>query len=145
MATNDNVLIHVAGLNKHYNRGTIKALDGVDIDIHRGEVVVVIGPSGSGKSTFLRSLNLMEEPTGGEIIFNGVDITKKKIPNAEGKMVKKVVITTTEAKYTYESNVNGSAVSPVDTTITWEGDTDSFEAIMEAGQVRIKNLTIVAE
>ena len=88
MATNDNVLIHVAGLNKHYNRGTIKALDGVDIDIHRGEVVVVIGPSGSGKSTFLRSLNLMEEPTGGEIIFNGVDITKKKIPNAEGKMVK---------------------------------------------------------
>ena len=88
MATNDNVLIHVAGLNKHYNRGAIKALDGVDIDIHRGEVVVVIGPSGSGKSTFLRSLNLMEEPTGGEIIFNGVDITKKKIPNAEGKMVK---------------------------------------------------------
>ena len=65
--------------------------------------------------------------------------------SAEGKMVKKVVITTTEAKYTYEINVNGSAVSPVDTTITWEGDTDSFEAIMEAGQVRIKNLTIVAE
>ena len=50
--------------------------------------MVVIGPSGSGKSTFLRSLNLMEEPTGGEIIFNGVDITKKKIPNEKGKMVK---------------------------------------------------------
>ena len=50
--------------------------------------MVVIGPSGSGKSTFLRSLNLMEEPTGGEIIFNNVDITKKKIRNAEGKMVK---------------------------------------------------------
>ena len=88
MATSDNVLIQVSGLKKHYNKGAIKALDGVDIDIHRGEVVVVIGPSGSGKSTFLRSLNLMEEPTGGEIIFNGVDITKKKIPNAEGKMVK---------------------------------------------------------
>ena len=50
--------------------------------------MVVIGPSGSGKSTFLRSLNLLEEPTGGSIIFNGVDITKKKIKNAEGKTVK---------------------------------------------------------
>ena len=50
--------------------------------------MVVIGPSGSGKSTFLRSLNLMEEPTGGEILFNGVDITKKKIRNEAGKMVK---------------------------------------------------------
>ena len=88
MATSGNVLIQVSGLKKHYNKGAIKALDGVDINIHRGEVVVVIGPSGSGKSTFLRSLNLMEEPTGGEIIFNGVDITKKKIRNGEGKMVK---------------------------------------------------------
>ena len=88
MATNDNVIIRVAGLKKHYNKGAIRALDGVDIDICKGDVVAVIGPSGSGKSTFLRSLNLMEEPTGGEIIFNGVDITKKKIPNAEGKMVK---------------------------------------------------------
>ena len=88
MATNDNILIQVSGLKKHYNKGTIKALDGVNIDIHRGEVVVVIGPSGSGKSTFLRSLNLMEEPTGGAIIFNGVDITKKKIRNEQGKMVK---------------------------------------------------------
>ena len=88
MATNDNILIQVSGLKKHYNKGAIKALDGVNIDIHRGEVVVVIGPSGSGKSTFLRSLNLMEEPTGGAIIFNGVDITKKKIRNEQGKMVK---------------------------------------------------------
>ena len=88
MATNDNVLIRVNGLKKHYNKGAIKALDGVSADIQKGEVVVIIGPSGSGKSTFLRSLNLMEEPTGGEIIFNGVDITKKKIPNEKGKMVK---------------------------------------------------------
>ena len=88
MATNDNILIQVSGLKKHYNKGAIKALDGVNIDIRRGEVVVVIGPSGSGKSTFLRSLNLMEEPTGGAIIFNGVDITKKKIRNEHGKMVK---------------------------------------------------------
>ena len=88
MATNDNVLIRVNGLKKHYNKGEIKALDGVDAEIRKGEVLVVIGPSGSGKSTFLRSLNLMEEPTGGEIIFNGVDITKKKIPNEKGKMVK---------------------------------------------------------
>ena len=88
MATSDNVLIQVNGLKKHYNKGAIKALDGVTAEIRKGEVVVVIGPSGSGKSTFLRSLNLLEEPTGGEIVFHGVDITKKKIPNEKGKMVK---------------------------------------------------------
>ena len=88
MAANVNSLIQVTGLKKHYNKGTIKALDGVSVDINRGDVMVVIGPSGSGKSTFLRSLNLMEEPTGGSIIFDGVDITKKKVPNAQGKMVK---------------------------------------------------------
>ena len=68
--------------------GTIKALDGVTTDIYRGDVMVVIGPSGSGKSTFLRSLNLLEEPTGGAIIFDGVDITKKKYKDAGGKTVK---------------------------------------------------------
>ena len=88
MAVSDNVLIQVTGLKKHYNKGAIKALDGITVDINRGDVMVVIGPSGSGKSTFLRSLNLMEEPTAGSIVFDGVDITKKKIPNAEGKMVK---------------------------------------------------------
>ena len=88
MAARDEVLISVRDLKKHYNRGAIKALDGVSVDINRGDVMVVIGPSGSGKSTFLRSLNLMEEPTGGSILFDGVDITKKKSRNAEGKMVK---------------------------------------------------------
>ena len=78
MATSDNVLIQVSGLKKHYNKGAIKALDGVDIDIHRGEVVVVIGPSGSGKSTFLRCLNMLETPTGGSIIFDGAELTDKK-------------------------------------------------------------------
>ena len=87
MATGDK-LIQVRDLKKYYNRGSIKALDGITVDIDRGDVMVVIGPSGSGKSTFLRSLNLLEEPTGGSIIFNGVDITKKKIKNAEGKTVK---------------------------------------------------------
>ena len=87
MATDDK-LIRVRDLKKYYNHGTIKALDGVTVDIDRGDVMVVIGPSGSGKSTFLRSLNLLEEPTGGEIIFDGVDITKKKIRNADGKWVK---------------------------------------------------------
>ena len=87
MATGDK-LIQAKDLKKYYNRGAIKALDGVTVDIDRGDVMVVIGPSGSGKSTFLRSLNLLEEPTGGSIIFNGVDITKKKIKNAEGKTVK---------------------------------------------------------
>ena len=81
-------LIQVKDLKKHYNKGAIKALDGVTVDINRGDVMVVIGPSGSGKSTFLRSLNLLEEPTGGEIIFDGVDITKKKTRNADGKMVR---------------------------------------------------------
>lgn len=81
-------LIQVTDLKKHYNRGAIKALDGVTVNIDRGDVMAVIGPSGSGKSTFLRSLNLLEEPTGGSIVFDGVDITKKKTRNAEGKMVK---------------------------------------------------------
>ena len=84
MATNDK-LIQVTDLKKYYNKGAIKALDGITADFYRGDVAVVIGPSGSGKSTFLRSLNLMEEPTGGSIIFDGVDITKKKVKNAEGK------------------------------------------------------------
>lgn len=87
MATNDN-LIQVTDLKKHYNNGAIKALDGVTVDIHQGDVIAVIGPSGSGKSTFLRSLNLLEEPTGGSIVFKGIDITKKKYRNEEGKMVK---------------------------------------------------------
>ena len=74
----DNV-ISVKGLKKHYLDGSIKALDGIDMDIKKGEVVVVIGPSGSGKSTFLRSLNLTEAPSSGEIYFNGVDINGKKV------------------------------------------------------------------
>ena len=87
MVTRDS-LIQVNDLKKHYNHGAIKALDGVTVDINEGDVMVVIGPSGSGKSTFLRSLNLLEVPTSGSIVFDGVDITKKKVQNAEGKMVK---------------------------------------------------------
>ena len=87
MATGDK-LIQVTDLKKYYNKGAIKALDGVTVNIDRGDVMVVIGPSGSGKSTFLRSLNLLEEPTGGSIVFDGVDITKKKMRTPEGKLVK---------------------------------------------------------
>ena len=72
-------LIQVRNLKKHYNKGKIKALDGIDIDIYKGDVMVVIGPSGSGKSTFLRSLNLLEEPTEGDIFFEGINIAKEKI------------------------------------------------------------------
>jgi len=82
------ILIRVRGLKKYYNLGAIKALDGIDADINKGDVITVIGPSGGGKSTFLRSLNLLEVPTEGSIIFNGVDITKKKELNSEGKMVR---------------------------------------------------------
>ena len=71
-------IIEVIGLKKHYNGGKIKALNGIDATINRGEVVVVIGPSGSGKSTFLRSLNLLEDPTEGQIIVGGVDIANKQ-------------------------------------------------------------------
>ena len=82
MLTGDK-LIEVKNLKKYYNDGAVKALDGVSLDIYKGDVVVVIGPSGSGKSTLLRSLNLLEQPTAGEVIFEGVDITKKR--GADGK------------------------------------------------------------
>jgi len=68
-------IIKVENLEKHFKGGDIKALNGVSTEILRGDVVVVIGPSGSGKSTFLRCLNLLELPTGGRILFEGVDIT----------------------------------------------------------------------
>ena len=84
MATFDN-LIQVRDLKKYYDGERIKALDGVNVDINKGDVMVVIGPSGSGKSTFLRSLNLLEVPTSGSIIFEGVDITKKR--DADGKKI----------------------------------------------------------
>ena len=72
-------LIQVRDLKKYYNGGDVKALDGVTADICKGDVMAVIGPSGGGKSTFLRSLNLLETPTSGSIIFDGVDITGKKV------------------------------------------------------------------
>ena len=76
---NANCLIDVQGLKKYYNGEEVKALDGVDLEIDKGEVVVIIGPSGSGKSTMLRSLNLLEIPTGGKIIFDGEDLANPKI------------------------------------------------------------------
>ena len=82
MATCDK-LIEIKNLKKYYNHGAIRALDGVSTDICRGDVAVVIGPSGGGKSTFLRSLNLLETPTEGEIFFEGVDIAKKRGPDGK--------------------------------------------------------------
>lgn len=69
-------MLKVRGLHKYF--GNLHVLRGIDTDIKKGEVVVVVGPSGSGKSTFLRCLNLLEAPTQGEIIFEGVNITSKK-------------------------------------------------------------------
>ena len=74
----DNILIKTVDLCKHYKNGAIKAIDNINMEIKKGEVVVVIGPSGSGKSTFLRSLNLLEEPTAGKIFFDDIDITDPK-------------------------------------------------------------------
>jgi len=79
VATSSKVLISVKSLVKEYNHGTVHALDGCDLDIHKGEVVAIIGPSGSGKSTLLRSLNMLEEPTSGAIFFDGVDLASKSV------------------------------------------------------------------
>ena len=70
-------MIDVINLEKHF--GDNKVLNGIDITIEKGDIMVVIGPSGSGKSTFLRCLNCMEDPTGGQIIFNGTDIANPKV------------------------------------------------------------------
>lgn len=70
-------MIDVINLQKSF--GSTKVLNGIDIKIEKGDIVCVIGPSGSGKSTFLRCLNCMEDPTGGQIIFNGVDIADFKV------------------------------------------------------------------
>ena len=78
----DNIIIEAKGVKKYFSSrvsGKIKALDGVSAQIRKGEVVVIVGPSGSGKSTFLRCMNLLEIPTGGQILFNDVDITDKKV------------------------------------------------------------------
>ena len=77
--TNDNndVIIEVKGLKKNF--GHLEVLKGIDLKIRKGEVVVVIGPSGSGKSTFLRCLNLLERPTGGDILFHGKSILSKSL------------------------------------------------------------------
>ena len=73
----DDVIVRIKGLHKSYD--DLEVLRGIDIDVHRGEVVVVLGPSGSGKSTMLRCVNLLEKPTGGQIIFEGTDITAKGV------------------------------------------------------------------
>lgn len=77
MTTNQDVLIKVEGLQKSF--GVLHVLRGVDAEIKRGDVMVLIGASGSGKSTFLRCLNLLEEPTGGKITFEGTDITDRSV------------------------------------------------------------------
>ncbi len=80
-------IISTRGLQKHF--GSLKVLNGIDMDVYRGEVVVIIGPSGSGKSTLLRSLNLLEKPSGGQVLLEGQDITHTRhrdLPQVRRKM-----------------------------------------------------------
>ena len=77
MTTNNDILIKVEGLKKYF--GNNEVLKGINAEIHKGDVMVVIGASGSGKSTFLRCLNLLEEPTDGKIIFDGIDINDRNV------------------------------------------------------------------
>ena len=79
MGTNTDIIIAVKNLVKEFNHGDVVALDHCDLEVKKGEVVAIIGPSGSGKSTLLRSLNLLEEPTAGEIYFEGVELSSKKV------------------------------------------------------------------
>ena len=75
------MLIEVKNLHKSF--GENQVLRGIDVSIQKGEVVVVIGPSGSGKSTFLRCLNLLEQPTDGQVIFDGVNLTDGRVNTLE--------------------------------------------------------------
>ena len=77
MTTDNNVLIKVENLHKYFD--DLEVLKGIDLEINKGDVVVIVGASGSGKSTFLRCLNLLEEPTDGKILFEGVDITDPSV------------------------------------------------------------------
>lgn len=77
MNENSDIMISIRGLKKSFK--DLDVLDGIDIDIKRGEVIAIIGPSGCGKSTFLRCINHLEEPTGGEIFIDGININDKKV------------------------------------------------------------------
>lgn len=79
MATSNEIIIAVEHLVKEYNGGAVKALNDCSMSVKRGEVVAIVGPSGSGKSTMLRSLNCLEEPTSGKILFKGVDLSDKSV------------------------------------------------------------------
>ncbi len=79
MNAENNVVVEAIDVKKYYKGDAIKALDGVSMKVKKGEVVVIIGPSGSGKSTFLRSLNLLELPTSGSILFHGTDIAARNV------------------------------------------------------------------
>lgn len=80
-------ILEIKNIKKSFGED-LEVLQDISLAVEEGEVVSILGPSGSGKSTFLRSLNLLEEPTGGAIIFDGVDITKKKYKGVDGKTVK---------------------------------------------------------
>ena len=69
-------LIEIRDLYKNF--GKLEVLKGISLNVHKGDVIVLIGPSGSGKSTLLRTVNMLEKPTAGSVLFEGVDLTKQK-------------------------------------------------------------------
>ena len=77
MAEENKVILSINGLTKHF--GDNEVLRGIDTEVRKGDVIAIVGPSGCGKSTFLRSINMLEIPTSGHILFEGVDVTDKSV------------------------------------------------------------------
>ena len=133
------VIISVRGLKKYFNGGELKALRGVDTDVHRGEVLVVIGPSGSGKSTFLRCLNLLEMPTDGVITFEGVDITDPNV-NINIHRQKMGMVFQHFNLFPHMTVLKNMTIAPIQLLKKSKEEAEE-KAIMIAGSMPLKNFT----
>ena len=138
MTTDNGVIIRVSGLKKSF--GSLDVLKGIDTEIKKGEVVVVIGPSGSGKSTFLRCLNRLEEPTGGTIEFNGVNITDKKV-NINKHREKMGMVFQQFNLFNNHTILNNITLAPVSLGLMGkkEAEEKAFELLKKVGLVEKAN------